>query len=101
MVFCKFPNAIVGPEDDIVMPPEAATELDYEVELVLVIGKYFLEGVCGVCMYDYHIAVAFDHWLRLKVCVCVHVCEVFAHETLHFYNRPIACLPISSMWQTL
>jgi len=19
-----------------------------------------------VCMYDYHIAVAFDHWLRLK-----------------------------------
>ncbi len=22
-------------------------------------------SVC-VCMYDYHIAVAFDHWLRLK-----------------------------------
>ncbi len=84
MVFCKFPNAIVGPEDDIVMPPEAATELDYEVELVLVIGKYFLEGVCGVCMYDYHIAVAFDHWLRLKVymyvwvyCAHVHMCGMY------------------------
>lgn len=38
ILFSKFPNAIIGTGDTIVKP-RAVSELDYEVELVLVIGK--------------------------------------------------------------
>jgi len=38
VVFSKFNNAIIGPDDDILMPPNS-TKVDYEVELVMVIGK--------------------------------------------------------------
>jgi len=38
VVFNKFPSCIVGPTDDIVHPA-ATTELDWEVELVIVIGE--------------------------------------------------------------
>ena len=38
VVFGKFPNAICGPTDSIVIPPETE-EIDWEVELVVVIGK--------------------------------------------------------------
>ncbi len=31
--------------------------------------KYSNTLFMSVCMYDYHIAVAFDHWLRLYVCM--------------------------------
>ncbi len=33
-----------------------------------------------VCMYDYHIAVAFDHWLRLKMCVYVFAGVLATYE---------------------
>jgi 2-keto-4-pentenoate hydratase/2-oxohepta-3-ene-1,7-dioic acid hydratase in catechol pathway len=36
--FSKLPSALIGADDDIVKP-DPATELDYEVELALVIGK--------------------------------------------------------------
>lgn len=36
--FSKLPSAVIGPDEDIVMP-ELTTELDYEVELAVVIGQ--------------------------------------------------------------
>lgn len=36
--FSKLPSALIGPDDEIVKP-DPATQLDYEVELALVIGK--------------------------------------------------------------
>lgn len=38
IIFSKFPNAIVGPYDSIVLPTESQ-EVDWEVELAFVIGK--------------------------------------------------------------
>lgn len=38
IVFFKHPNTVVGPDDDVPLPP-GATELDYEVELAVVIGR--------------------------------------------------------------
>jgi 2-keto-4-pentenoate hydratase/2-oxohepta-3-ene-1,7-dioic acid hydratase in catechol pathway len=38
MWFAKFPNALAGPADPIVHPPETAA-LDYEAELAIVIGR--------------------------------------------------------------
>merc|ERR1719499_2363285 len=38
IIFNKFPNTIIGPDEGIVLDPETA-ELDYEVELAVVIGK--------------------------------------------------------------
>ena len=37
-LFAKFPSAVIGPDDDIVIPPDA-TDVHYEGELVIVIGK--------------------------------------------------------------
>jgi 2,4-didehydro-3-deoxy-L-rhamnonate hydrolase len=38
ILFFKHPNTVVGPDDDVVLPPRA-TELDWEVELGVVIGR--------------------------------------------------------------
>ncbi|XP_027766574.1 fumarylacetoacetate hydrolase domain-containing protein 2A-like, partial [Empidonax traillii] len=38
IIFSKFPSAITGPFDDIVLPQDS-TEVDWEVELAAVIGK--------------------------------------------------------------
>jgi 2-keto-4-pentenoate hydratase/2-oxohepta-3-ene-1,7-dioic acid hydratase in catechol pathway len=38
VVFSKFASAIVGPDDEIVLP-EVATQVDYEAELVAVVGR--------------------------------------------------------------
>jgi 2-keto-4-pentenoate hydratase/2-oxohepta-3-ene-1,7-dioic acid hydratase in catechol pathway len=39
VIFIKTPNTIVGPGDPIVVPAMAPNEVDYEAELVIVIGK--------------------------------------------------------------
>lgn len=39
VVFIKASSSVVGPEDDIVLPKMAPDEVDYEAELVVVIGK--------------------------------------------------------------
>jgi len=39
LVFSKFPSSIIGPGQNIVLPKGITTEPDYEVELVIVIGK--------------------------------------------------------------
>ncbi|HEX6961417.1 MAG TPA: fumarylacetoacetate hydrolase family protein [Lacipirellula sp.] len=38
VIFCKFPTAIIGPEQPIELPPES-NQVDYEAELVVVIGR--------------------------------------------------------------
>ena len=38
VLFTKFASSLVGPSDEIVLPPES-TQVDYEAELVVVIGK--------------------------------------------------------------
>jgi 2-keto-4-pentenoate hydratase/2-oxohepta-3-ene-1,7-dioic acid hydratase in catechol pathway len=39
LVFAKFPSAIVGPGADVVWDPEVTTQVDFEVELGVVIGR--------------------------------------------------------------
>lgn len=39
LVFTKFPNAITGPTNEVEIPTELTQEVDYEVELGIVIGK--------------------------------------------------------------
>lgn len=39
LVFSKFTSSIVGPFDDIVLVPEVSREVDFEVELAVVIGR--------------------------------------------------------------
>jgi len=40
IIFTKFPSNVIGPEDDVIHPGEHLTsKLDYEVELVVVMGK--------------------------------------------------------------
>lgn len=38
VIFFKHPNTVVGPDDDVLVPP-GATKLDWEVELAVVIGQ--------------------------------------------------------------
>jgi 2-keto-4-pentenoate hydratase/2-oxohepta-3-ene-1,7-dioic acid hydratase in catechol pathway len=38
LVFAKFPSAIVGPDEPVVIDPEIAARVDWEVELAVVIG---------------------------------------------------------------
>ncbi|AZH26732.1 fumarylacetoacetate hydrolase family protein [Haloplanus aerogenes] len=39
VLFSKFPTAITGPGDEIVWDPTYTTEVDYEAELVIVVGR--------------------------------------------------------------
>ena len=39
LVFAKFPNALTGPADPIVIPTTLTKQVDYEVELAVIIGR--------------------------------------------------------------
>ena len=39
IVFTKVPECVVGPAADVVLPAEVSTQIDYEAELAVVIGK--------------------------------------------------------------
>lgn len=39
IVFTKFPECVVGPYDDVLIPTEVTDQIDYEAELAIVIGK--------------------------------------------------------------
>jgi len=39
VLFSKYPSAIVGPDDPIVWDPELTEEVDFEVELAVIVGK--------------------------------------------------------------
>lgn len=80
IIFFKHPNTVVGPNDDVVIPP-GAQKVDWEVELAVVIGKrasYLssaeeaLECVAGytisndVSERDYQIAHSGGQWSKGK-----------------------------------
>ena len=48
-LFSKWAEALTGPYDDVVVPEYAASELDWEAELAVVIGR--MEG-CDVILAD-------------------------------------------------
>jgi 2-keto-4-pentenoate hydratase/2-oxohepta-3-ene-1,7-dioic acid hydratase in catechol pathway len=79
LLFVKTPNAIVGPGDPILLPSMAPDEVDYEAELVLVIGKecknvseaeapdYILGYTCGNDVSARDCQLRFDkQWARGK-----------------------------------
>ena len=39
IVFTKVPECVVGPHDDVLVPSDISTQIDYEAELAVVIGK--------------------------------------------------------------
>jgi 2-keto-4-pentenoate hydratase/2-oxohepta-3-ene-1,7-dioic acid hydratase in catechol pathway len=39
LLFAKFPSSIIGPDEDITWDHEVSTEVDYEAELAVIIGK--------------------------------------------------------------
>lgn len=39
VLFAKFPNSVTGPYDDLIWPADVTKEVDYEVELGVVVGK--------------------------------------------------------------
>ena len=52
LVFVKTPNCVIGPGDAIQLPAMAPDEVDYEAELVIVIGKT-AKNVCEADAPDY------------------------------------------------
>jgi 2-keto-4-pentenoate hydratase/2-oxohepta-3-ene-1,7-dioic acid hydratase in catechol pathway len=77
MVFSKFPTSLIGPGNNIVRPPNG-TALDYEVELVVVIGRrgkripqseayeYIFGYTCGNDVSERHFQRHDRQWLRAK-----------------------------------
>jgi 2-keto-4-pentenoate hydratase/2-oxohepta-3-ene-1,7-dioic acid hydratase in catechol pathway len=67
VVFMKAPDSVVGPNDDIVIPPNS-TATDYEVELAIVIGKRALyldspaESASHILGYTISQDVSERHW---------------------------------------
>jgi 2-keto-4-pentenoate hydratase/2-oxohepta-3-ene-1,7-dioic acid hydratase in catechol pathway len=67
VVFMKAPDSIVGPNDDIVIPPQSSAT-DYEVELAIVIGKRALylesqaEAADHILGYTISQDVSERHW---------------------------------------
>ena len=77
VVFSKFPTSLIGPGNNIVRPPNG-TALDYEVELVVVIGRrgkripqseayeYIFGYTCGNDVSERHFQRHDRQWLRAK-----------------------------------
>ena len=67
VIFMKAPDSVVGPNDDIVIPPNS-TATDYEVELAIVIGKRALyletqaEAADHILGYTISQDVSERHW---------------------------------------
>ena len=67
VIFMKAPDSVVGPNDDIVIPPNS-TATDYEVELAIVIGKRALyldspkDSVSHILGYTISQDVSERHW---------------------------------------
>jgi 2-keto-4-pentenoate hydratase/2-oxohepta-3-ene-1,7-dioic acid hydratase in catechol pathway len=108
VVFCKYASAVIGPEDPIVLPPDSQ-EVDYEAELVFVIGKtgrnipaaaamdYVAGYTCGhdVSARDYQIRRGGGQWMIGKTFDTFSPLGpvlVTADEGLDPHNLPIRCL---------
>jgi acylpyruvate hydrolase len=83
VLFLKAPTAVIGPEDDIVLPP-ASSEVDYEGELAVVIGRRArdlppeeaLEYVAGYCVANDVSARDFQE--KRGQCFIGKSCDTFA-----------------------
>lgn len=70
IVFCKMPTAMVGPDEPIVLP-RVSSEVDYEAELVLVIGHSMKsvseeDAVAGIFGYSVGHDVSARDWQKGK-----------------------------------
>jgi len=67
VIFMKAPDSVIGPNDDIVIPPNS-TATDYEVELAIVIGKRALyldslkDSAAHILGYTISQDVSERHW---------------------------------------
>ena len=78
VLFSKFPNTVAGPEDDVVWDPDLTSSVDYEAELVVVVGDRMrnvseaeaLDGVAGYTVGNdvsaRDLQFADDQWVRGK-----------------------------------
>lgn len=79
LIFLKATSSLIGPEDKIILPELAPNEVDYEAELVIVIGKeaknieiedvpiYVLGYTCGNDVSARDCQIRFDkQWARAK-----------------------------------
>lgn len=70
IVFCKMPSAMIGPDEAIVLP-KVSSEVDYEAELVVVIGKTLKhasaeEALDGIFGYSVGHDVSARDWQKGK-----------------------------------
>ncbi|XZE32130.1 fumarylacetoacetate hydrolase family protein [Pirellulaceae bacterium SH501] len=70
IVFCKMPTAMIGPDEPIVLP-RVSSEVDYEAELVLVIGHTMKsvseqDAVAGIFGYSVGHDVSARDWQKGK-----------------------------------
>ncbi|HEU4754108.1 MAG TPA: fumarylacetoacetate hydrolase family protein, partial [Armatimonadota bacterium] len=108
VVFCKYSNAVIGPEQPILLPP-TSSEVDYEAELVFVIGKtarnvtaadamqYVAGYTCGhdVSARDYQIRRGGGQWnigKTFDTFAPMGPVLVTADEGLDPHNLPIRCV---------
>jgi len=108
VLFCKYPSAVAGPEDPIVLPPDS-DQVDYEAELVFVIGRTAravpaaeamscVAGyTCGhdVSARDYQLRRGGGQWMVGKTWdtfAPMGPVLVTADEPLDPHNLPIRCV---------
>jgi 2-keto-4-pentenoate hydratase/2-oxohepta-3-ene-1,7-dioic acid hydratase in catechol pathway len=108
VVFSKYASAVIGPDDPIVLPPDSE-QVDYEAELVFVIGKtarsvsaaeamnYVAGYTCGhdVSARDYQLKRGGGQWMIGKTWdtfAPMGPVLVTADEGLDPHNLPIRCV---------
>lgn len=108
VLFCKYANTVIGPGDPILLPPDSE-EVDYEAELVFVIGKtahnvpakQAMEYVAGytvghdVSARDYQIKRGGGQWMAGKTWdtfAPMGPVLVTADEGIDPHNLPIRCV---------
>jgi 2-keto-4-pentenoate hydratase/2-oxohepta-3-ene-1,7-dioic acid hydratase in catechol pathway len=108
VLFCKYGNAVAGPGDPIVLPPDSE-QVDYEAELVFVLGKggrnipadaaleYVAGYTCGhdVSARDYQLQRGGGQWMVGKTWdtfAPMGPVLITADEGLDPHNLPIRCV---------
>jgi 2-keto-4-pentenoate hydratase/2-oxohepta-3-ene-1,7-dioic acid hydratase in catechol pathway len=108
VLFCKYGNTVIGPGDPILLPP-TSSEVDYEAELVFVIGKagrnipaseamsYVAGYTCGhdVSARDYQLKRGGGQWMVGKTWdtfAPLGPVLVTADESIDPHNLPIRCV---------